>query len=176
MKRFLNVVWACLVISLFPGFAMFNTIGIASGVLIRDKYPPSWYQILPADKRFVLVMNDEAVLDKETGLVWERSPSNDKKDWDTANEIVRDKIIGSRKGWRLPTIEELTTLVDPSRHNPALPKGHPFINIQSDLYWSATTVVIRLVQFSDGSVVEPHAPPPHLMWAVRGGHGYDFSH
>ena len=72
MKRFLNVVRACLVTSLFiiPVFAVFNTTGFAGDVRLKDKYPPSWYQILSADKRFVLVMNDEAVLDKETGLVW----------------------------------------------------------------------------------------------------------
>ena len=42
-------------------------------------------------------------------------------------------------GWRLPTLQEILTLVDPTRDPPSLPLGHPFINIQPDDYWSATT-------------------------------------
>ena len=38
-----------------------------------DEIPPTWSQILPASERFVLVMGDEAVLDKETGLVWAKN-------------------------------------------------------------------------------------------------------
>ena len=40
--------------------------------------------------------------------------------------------------WRLPTINELESLVDCSRHTPALPGGHPFENVR-DVYWSSTT-------------------------------------
>jgi hypothetical protein len=36
---------------------------------------PTWHQLLPPADRFVLVMGDEAVLDRETGLVWERTPT-----------------------------------------------------------------------------------------------------
>ncbi len=35
---------------------------------------PAWDQDLPANERFKLVLGGEAVLDKETGLVWEQSP------------------------------------------------------------------------------------------------------
>ncbi len=41
--------------------------------------------------------------------------------------------------WRLPNIVELRSLVDYSRHDPALPGGHPFINVRSLWYWSSTT-------------------------------------
>lgn len=41
--------------------------------------------------------------------------------------------------WRLPNINELRSLVDYSRHDPALPAGHPFSNVQSIWYWSSTT-------------------------------------
>lgn len=38
---------------------------------------PSWDQKLPAATRFVVLMdwNNEAVLDRETGLVWEQAPA-----------------------------------------------------------------------------------------------------
>ena len=41
--------------------------------------------------------------------------------------------------WRLPNIVELRSLIDYSRHDPALPGGHPFVNVQPDWYWSSTT-------------------------------------
>ena len=46
-------------------------------------------------------------------------------------------------GWHLPTIEELSTLVDPTVPAPgsALPAGHPFTNIIASSYWSTTTDV-----------------------------------
>jgi hypothetical protein len=46
-------------------------------------------------------------------------------------------------GWRLPSVHELASLVDPNNPggNPALPLGHPFSNVKSETYWSATSVV-----------------------------------
>ena len=122
-----------------PCFCRVQHHWLCGDVRLKDKYPPSWYQILSADKRFVLVMNDEAVLDKETGLVWERSPVTESI-WDLgdAEQRTYEKVIANRKSWRLPTIEELSSLVD-STQNPALPIGHPFKNIQSGIYHSSTT-------------------------------------
>ena len=44
-----------------------------------------------------------------------------------------------RGDWRLPNIIELKSLVDHSRHDPDLPGGHPFTNVQSVWYWSSTS-------------------------------------
>jgi hypothetical protein len=41
--------------------------------------------------------------------------------------------------WRLPNINELRSLVDYSRHDPAVTGGHPFSNVRSVWYWSSTT-------------------------------------
>src|SRR3989304_768790 len=41
-----------------------------------NQIPPTWSQKLPAAQRFELVLDGYAVLDKETGLVWEKSPTN----------------------------------------------------------------------------------------------------
>ena len=104
---------------------------------------PPWYQILPGNKRFVVVMNDEAVLDRETGLVWERDTIDNCYTWFEALDYCYSAYIGGRGGWRLPTIAELTTLISTAITNPALPEDHPFTNIQAediDEYWSSTTV------------------------------------
>ena len=45
-------------------------------------------------------------------------------------------------GWRLPTIDELTTLIDLTQSNPLLPYKHPFTNVKTGVgvyYWSSTS-------------------------------------
>jgi hypothetical protein len=99
---------------------------------------------LPAAQRFVILpaFNSEAVLDKETGLVWERSPQTTSARWIVAHRACIEKNVGGQKGWRLPSLQELTSLVDPSvaPPGPTLPPGHPFLTVQSTVYWSATRV------------------------------------
>ncbi|MFO0855715.1 MAG: DUF1566 domain-containing protein [Planctomycetia bacterium] len=124
------------------------------------------------------MLDGEGVLDKETGLVWEKSPDTTRRTWTNAIYYAYDKNVGGRKGWRLPTVEELASLVDPTRSNPALPSGHPFANVQSDYYWSSTTVVGGTsvawnVHFYAGGVYYDDKTNNYYVWCVRGGHGYD---
>lgn len=140
--------------------------------------PPPWSQKLPAEERFVLVLDGEAVLDKETGLVWEKSPSTTTYDWIHAHFHCSQLKIGNREGWHLPTIEQLASLVDQTNRNPALPTGHPFTNVQSNLYWSATTIpnsatVAWDVNFSDGAVDDDGKFLTVYVWCVRGGQSHD---
>jgi len=99
---------------------------------------------LPAAQRFIILpaFNSEAVLDKETGLVWERSPQTTSARWSVARHTCIEKNVGGQKGWRLPSLQELTSLVDPSiaPPGPTLPPGHPFLTVQPTVYWSATRV------------------------------------
>jgi hypothetical protein len=134
------------------------------------------FQLLPA-------YNNEAVLDNETGLHWERSPDATPRNWGAANfHCNHDKTIGNRKGWRLPTAQELASLIDPSvpRPGPTLPDGHPFMNVQGNDYWSATqqehgfNANAWLVSFLDTFVITIPKSIPLLVWCVRGGQGTDF--
>ncbi|TMQ24102.1 MAG: DUF1566 domain-containing protein, partial [Nitrospirae bacterium] len=97
---------------------------------------------LAAVQRFVILpaFNSDAVLDKESGLVWEKSPQTTSTKWSVARRTCTEKNIGGQKGWRLPSLEELASLVDPSVAPPglALPPGHPFLAVQSAVYWSST--------------------------------------
>jgi len=99
---------------------------------------------LPAAQRFVILpaFNSEAVLDKETGLVWEKSPQPMSAKWSVARRTCTEKKVGGQKGWRLPSLQELASLVDPSiaPPGPTLPPGHPFLAVQSAVYWSETRV------------------------------------
>jgi Protein of unknown function (DUF1566) len=142
---------------------------------------PSWDQQLPASTRFIVLSNwsSVAVLDRETGLVWEQSPSTATSDWGSQSFHCINLNTGGRTGWRLPTIQELLSLVDRSQSNPALPSGHPF-TVQSSFYWSATTNASNaanawLVNFVFGGVggVDKSVGGVVLAWCVRGGQGPD---
>ena len=103
---------------------------------------PTWDNVINGPGRFRVLrdFNNAAVLDRETGLVWEQSPDTGTRDWLVAHRFCIDRAVGNRnrKGWRLPTVQEIVSLVDPTHNRPS-PAGHPFSNVQPDFYWSATT-------------------------------------
>ena len=174
---------------------------------------PSWDQQLPAVTRFVVLSNwvdsnfpagGAAVLDRETGLVWEISPSTSRFGWAdaqahcngeavfTGGTLILGAKTGNRLGWRLPTIQELASLVDPTVPTApgdlSLPVGHPFMNVSSGTpYWSATTSAVGfalsspaawIIDFRFGSIT-PNVLGTALnggsynAWCVRGGQGTD---
>jgi len=80
-------------------------------------------------------VHGDAVEDRLTGLVWRREASLfEATDWPGA--LANVARLG--EPWRLPTINELESLVDCAHHSPAFPAGHPFRNI-GDVCWSSTT-------------------------------------
>jgi hypothetical protein len=138
----------------------------------------SWDTVLPASQRFVVLaaFNNDAVLDKETGLVWEKSPQSAAVSLPNARLACANKAIGGRKGWRLPALPELASLVDPSvaSPGPALPSGHPFASVQSANYWSASAHVDNPtlmwgVGFSNGAALGVSKAFDQRVWCVRGG-------
>ncbi len=138
--------------------------------------------------RFTCVFSG-AVRDNETGLVWEEFPDisggagfDGKRDWITAvRHCTSVRRVGGRRGWTMPTVEQLASLVDPSSSDPsvlALPNGHPFKNIKLDSYWTATAVAEsplakRVVRFHDGAVSSLAKFGNNLVWCVRGGQNFD---
>ncbi len=182
MKRVI-VLPCALYLILAYGLASAATPAKATTTL--NDIPPAWSKTLQCDTttcpRFELVMGGAAVLDHETGLVWEQSPNTNTYAWTNAFLVCQQRTIGNRQGWRLPTIEELQSLVDPTvaAPGPTLPSGHPFSNIQtSNVYWSASTdasssTYALFVNFNNGFVNNSDKGNISYVWCVRGGQGYD---
>jgi len=82
--------------------------------------------------------NNAAVRDNSTGLVWEQNPSTPATDWSNARSQCINKTVGGMRGWRLPSIVELTSLIDPSLPAPYVPVPM-FTGVQQNSYWSATS-------------------------------------
>ena len=140
-----------------------------------------WDKKLPSASRFTILsaFGDAAVRDDETGLVWEKTLETNEVSWTDARATCANKDVGGRKGWRLPSIIELASLVDPSiRTGPTLPLGHPFTSVQMDAYWSATTIAGNpnsawIVFFDTGKVLHAFKTITFHVWCVRGGMNSD---
>jgi hypothetical protein len=153
----------------------------------------SWAVQMNNQNRFTVLsqFNNEAVLDRETTLVWERSPGTEKYALtgdETAHVACNIRIVGNRLGWRLPTIQELGSLVDPNQFSPQLPAGHPFLLTSEQVigsFWSATNAEIAsypgsawFLRFLLGSnqVIlwgSGDKNTPRYAWCVRGFKGSD---
>jgi hypothetical protein len=157
----------------------------------------NWDKALPANdatdacnsSRFTCVFGGVAVRDNETGLVWERTPTSDTYPWvqiqdqvTTAREYCAFSMVGGHMGWRLPSLQELTSLADPTLSDNAgtltLPPGHPFSNAKgvNYAYWTSTTMaenpnMAYLMSFAKiGGWVPFNAKDVKMgAWCVRGG-------
>lgn len=101
---------------------------------------------------------DGTVTDNLTGLIWLRNANcGGLESWTTMLGYANGLYDGctscfgtagdcglsdsSAAGdWRLPNIRELQSLINYHRHNPALPAGHPFTNVQSPLWYVTTSL------------------------------------
>jgi hypothetical protein len=84
------------------------------------------------------------VEDRLTGLMWTKDagitvfPFTWQESLDCVNDMNTNKMYGYND-WRLPNRKEFFSLLSHSHINPALTKGHPFVNVFSGYYWSSTT-------------------------------------
>jgi uncharacterized protein DUF1566 len=191
MSQRASLLLACLAFTALPLLAGCGQGGSGGSpaALAADPPPPgnptvdlsgvtqNWDKALPSSSRFVVLaaFNNQAVRDNNTGLVWELSPATTTGVWAVATGICINKNVGGQKGWRVPAIAELASLIDPSVQSPGptLPPGHPFLNVQSSGYWSAKTVADNPVNawgvgFNDGLLFAAPKPNSFQFWCVRG--------
>jgi len=164
MKRpwFLTITMGALVLGglLTAGCGSGDESAVAQGVPTDlSGVTQNWNKNLPAAQRFVVLaaFNNAAVLDKNTGLVWEQAPDALIHNWLGAIEACVGKNVGGTVGWRLPSVVELNSVRDPSIPAPFIPAS-VFSGVQLAGYWSATTLTLS-------------EPPSSAAWAVHFGHG-----
>ena len=118
--------------------------------------------------------SDDLVLDKENGLIWARNANLLGKPLarKAAINLCQNLELCHLKGWRLPAKEELSSLIDPSQSVPALPKGHPFVNMKYT-YWTSTTYEdfsddAYFIHFGQGAVRAYTKHAKYEVWPVLG--------
>ena len=122
-----------------------------------------------------------AVLDKNTGLVWEQAPDigtgppNSSAIGGRAAICLR-KNVGGVQGWRLSSVVELMSVLDPSLPAPFVPAS-VFTGVQSAKYWSSTIVgpnittlgwAVDLSGGTPGMADWEETNVHHNYWCVRG--------
>jgi hypothetical protein len=96
----------------------------------------------PTAPRFTPIGAD-VVRDARMGRVWRARDSGRALSWIDADRHCRELGLGSSgAAWRLPSIEELAALYDPSMQQPcgeaAICRIDPAIHLSSPYQWSAT--------------------------------------
>ena len=86
---------------------------------------------------------DGTVLDTKTNLVWMKDAGLHSVPVQVAISLIRDINVGKLENhgyndWRIPSFDEILSLIDTSEAYPALSDGHPFDNVQLAKYWSST--------------------------------------
>ncbi|MDX2434805.1 MAG: DUF1566 domain-containing protein, partial [Desulfobacterales bacterium] len=115
---------------------------------------------------------DGTVTDITTGLMWEQTETR-AMTWEKALAFSEDLDLAGFRDWRLPTIRELSRLVDDSRREPSIDTAY-FPGCRPSVYWSSTTHALYPgfvwhVRFDDGLVQAGHKGRRYYVRAVRGG-------
>ena len=150
---------AVLMLSVTPAHAQTTAAGPYYAI-------PSWDQTLPCTTtancpRFVVLSNmgGQSVLDRETGLVWQRSPNLTRTQFQIAALNCLSTPFTGRGGWHLPTVSELGSLLESDSGLPfsgLLPAGHPFsVSPGFDqVFWTSTPAAGVDLSF-------------HSFWTIR---------
>jgi len=76
------------------------------------------------------------VTDSVYKLMWQDGEEIFKGDYDEVVKYCENLTFAGFEDWRLPTLNELISITDKSKFDPAI--NSALKNVRSDLYWSAT--------------------------------------
>lgn len=125
----------------------------------------------PPTVRFV-DHGDGTVTDSTTGLMWSRDEvPGGEMNHEKALAACAALTLAGHGDWRLPTRAELLTLVDDTRHNPALDTA-AFPSCKSSWYWAGTLLASDsscawIVYFHNGYAYHRHRGYGAFVRAVR---------
>jgi hypothetical protein len=118
---------------------------------------------------------DGTVTDLNTGLIWQQGDdqNNPNSIWQQAIDYCKALSLAHHSDWRLPTVEELTSLTHIGRVPPSIDTQY-FPQCRSSHYWSSSTVVnipdhALGVSFGDGDVGAHNKTTANYVRCVRGG-------
>jgi hypothetical protein len=98
-------------------------------------------KVVPRKKSLFRNKNKEVVIDPNRSLIWQdnKEIKQTKRTWANAKKYCQNLELNEYTNWRLPNIEELLSITDDKKYDPAIKKG--FKNIISDYYWSSSSYI-----------------------------------
>ncbi len=84
------------------------------------------------------IKQGEIVLDTESGLMWQDNSAVESSEmlYGEAMTYCKRLSLAGYDDWRLPSVQELQSIVDLTRYEPAVQRGFHFTALDS--YWSST--------------------------------------
>ncbi len=79
---------------------------------------------------------NDVVLDTQTKLMWQDNEIGTKVKWEAAIQRCEDLSLATHEDWRLPSINELRSIIDSSKTSPTIIDG--FTKTSSSFYWSSS--------------------------------------
>lgn len=122
------------------------------------------------DMKSRFTKNDNGAVIDATGLMW--GPTFPKQmGWAEAEKACKELKLGDHQDWRLPTVNELFSLVDRKKHNPAIDTSF-FPDTKSSWYWTSETYADSsgfawFVSFYDGYVTSDGKSSEYYVRPVR---------
>jgi hypothetical protein len=122
-------------------------------------------------KRFEADAVNDTVTDHKTGLMWQRTDDNTGRTVSKAKTYCNNLVLGIYDDWRLPRVDELLTIADYIRYQPAI---NPAFNCASHNYWSSSigagnAEVGWFVAFGTGAAYWADLNSFNYVRCVRGG-------
>jgi len=116
---------------------------------------------------------DGTITDNKNNLMWQQEKGF-YGSFDDGLDYCSDLLLADYTDWRVPTISELTTIIDYSKYEPALANGYFEIFAYDNYdYVSSTPTIhtpggndIYIVKFSDGSVLFDH-DSAYILHGIR---------
>ena len=121
------------------------------------------------------------VTDNLTGLMWTKNakPRGSLINWNSAIDWCEAYVYAGHSDWRLPNVNELSSLVNYSQVHPAdwlNSSATPFTSVEGMSYYTSSTIEYRtdrawrVVMGYDGGLALSSKTSNHDVWPVRTGH------
>jgi hypothetical protein len=156
-----------------PDFAWYVAY-YAGGVYTGDKSNSNYLRCVrngPSPGQNYKDNSNGTFTDQNTGLTWQKE-NYASSNWGDALSACETSNLANHTDWRLPNVDELKTLIDDSRRDPAIDNSFfPFISYY--YYWTSTTVTANagqgfVVGFGRGNVLSGDKGNSFYAVCVRG--------
>ncbi len=142
-----------------PVAASVVTVGLAAAMLAGAGYGQASagrYEIQP-----------DTVRELKTHLTWQRAVAANQVSFTAAGQLCADLVLGGRDDWRMPSMQELQTIVDDGRARPAIDPvafpGTPAEDFWTATPWAETPLLAWHVDFATGTAAYERVSV--LYWA-----------
>ncbi|WP_186441046.1 DUF1566 domain-containing protein [Desulfamplus magnetovallimortis] len=157
----------------FVGFTSGNVGSYSTeyDLYVRCVRSESYWSFYPLD--YLIIKNDNIIEDNQKELEWQREDDGVKRTWEAACQYCENLVLDGHSDWRIPDVEELSSIVDYTIYNPSI-SNEIFNNVKSSYYWSGSkhaylTSYAWYVHFLGGRVEGNAKSKSYYVRCVRSG-------